>query len=213
VVLNETEFRIVSPHGEGGKTASYQFTASPAYRRVIELLYSDPRVPWRSEVEVLRALIDEGVQKYGAALHSDVVTGMLHELRAVNNMIADARAANDFIASVESLAVEVKKLQDNGLEPMAVGLVHQFRQRILTLGNAIIRDRIVGEINVRFAVLLGRNGMTHEAKPRHERPTLAEAIEPKRASGRFNATSDSHDDDDYHADYHADLTDVFTVGD
>jgi hypothetical protein len=156
----ETEFRIIPPHDSSGKTMNYAgFQAPPRYARVIELLYSEQLTPWRTQSDVMRAFLDLGCHVFGGAIGGSIVPGVLHSLDMMNRLIDQAREANDFAQSIESLDTQVQRLLDGGMRESAVGLVYQYREQAKAMPDRILRRKLVGDINQRFAYLLnGKQG-------------------------------------------------------
>lgn len=157
---SETEFRIIPPHDSGGKTMNYPgFQAAPRYARVVELLYSESLTPWRTQSDVMRAFLDLGCHVFGGAIGGHIVPGVLHSLDMMNRLIDQAREANDFAASIENLNREVDRLVNGDMRESAVGLVYQYREQAKAMPDRILRRKLVGDINQRFAYLLnGRQG-------------------------------------------------------
>lgn len=154
-IYREAEFRIIAPHDLSGKPMTYQsFQAPPRYARIIELLYCDPNVPWRTYSDVMRAFVDLGCNTYGAAAGGTVIPGILHSLAMMNRLIDQAREANDFAQSIDQLEREVKRMVDTEMRESAVGLVYQYREQAKKMPDRILQRRLVGDINQRFAYLL-----------------------------------------------------------
>lgn len=156
---NETEFRIIPPHDNGGRTLNYPgFQAPPRYARIVELLYSEQLTPWRTQSDVMRAFLDLGCHVFGGAIggsaNGHIVPGVLHSLDMMNRLIDRAREANDFAQSIESLDREVQRLVDGTMRESAVGLVYQYREQAKAMPDRILRRKLVSDINQRFAYLL-----------------------------------------------------------
>lgn len=156
-VFNEVEFRVVAPHSNDGRSVGYSFSASPHYKRIIELIYSHPLVPWKTESDVMRAFVDDGVQKFGKVLGGKVLPGLLHSLEMMNRLVEQARQANDFADSIDQLDREVQRLVDGGMRESAVGLVYQYREQAKQMPHRILSRKLVSDINQRFAYLLKGN--------------------------------------------------------
>lgn len=151
----ESEFRIIPPHDNGGRTMNYPgFQAPPRYARIVELLYSEQLTPWRTQSDVMRAFLDLGCHVFGSAIGGHIVPGVLHSLDMMNRLIDRAREANDFAQSIESLDREVQRLVDGAMRESAVGLVYQYREQAKAMPDRILRRKLVGDINQRFAYLL-----------------------------------------------------------
>jgi hypothetical protein len=165
---HEVEFRVISPHSDGpnARSASFSFAAPPKYKRIIELLYSHPLTPWKTESDVLRAFVDYGAHYFGAALGGDIVTGILHSLDMMNRLTDQARETNDFVASIDQVDREVQRLVDSGMRESAVGLVYGYRDQAKRMPDKILRRKVVRDINQRFAYLLtGSQGRKEHEKP------------------------------------------------
>lgn len=164
---HESQFKLIAPHGMDGRTFTYSsFQGPPPYARIIELLYSDPRTPWKTASDVHRAFLDLGCEHYGGILGGEIIPGVLHSLRMMNALVDRARESNDFLASIDQLDREVQRLVDGGMRESAVGLVHQYREAAKALPDRILKRKIVGDINQRFAYLLTGN----QGRKEHERP-------------------------------------------
>lgn len=181
--FREIEFPVIAPHGpEGTARTINAFQAPPKYIRVLELLYSHPDTPWHTQSDVLRAFLDYGCRYFGPVLAgtSKVLGGLLHTIRMMNGIVDRAREANDLAQLIDQLDREVQRMVDGGLRESAVGLVYQHRELARQLDDKIMRRKLVGDINQRFAYLLkgtqGRKageqpsakiGVDHDAEHEH----------------------------------------------
>lgn len=169
IEYHEIAFKVIPPHGSGPvRTVTTQIAVN--YKRVMELLYSHPVIPWQTESDVLRAFIDDGCAKYGPALAGKVVPGLLHQIKMMNNLIEQARAANDLAQSIDQLDHEAQRLIDGGMRETAVGLVYHYREQAKTLKefDRVLSRKLVADINQRFAYLLKGD----QGRKAHERSNV-----------------------------------------
>lgn len=181
-VYREAELKVIPPHGIGSDARGITYPAfqgPPKYMRIMELLFSDVRTPWKTLSDVQRAFMDLGCHVFGLALGGTVMSGLLHNLDMMNELVMKAREANDLAQSMEHLSTEVKRLEDGEMRESAVGLVYHYREAAKLIGDKVLRRRLVGEINKRFGYLLkgaqGRkagevasgNGTRIEVDPEH----------------------------------------------
>jgi hypothetical protein len=167
-VYRETEFRVIAPHGGGPseRAVTITFQINPKYKRVMELLFSDSRTPWRTESDVARAFMDYGAHFFGAAIGGKIITGVLHQLDMMNRLVDQAREGNDFAESIDQLGVQIERYESGGMRESAVGLVYHYRELAKTMPDKILRRKLVADINQRWGYLLKGN----QGRKEHERP-------------------------------------------
>lgn len=156
-VYREAELKVIPPHGIGSDARGITYPAfqgPPKYMRIMELLFSDARTPWKTLSDVQRAFIDLGCHVFGLALGGTIMSGLLHNLDMMNELVGRAREANDLAQSMEHLSTEVKRLEDGEMRESAVGLVYHYREAAKQIADKVLRRRLVGEINKRFGYLL-----------------------------------------------------------
>lgn len=178
----EVEFRVIPPHGANGeRSLNYVCSGPPNYKRVIELLYSHALTPWQTEADVLRAFIDLGCHVYGKAVGGTVIPGILHRLDMMNRLVEEARQLNDFAESIDALDRQAQRMIDGGMRESAVGLVWKYREEAKRLGDAILKRKLVADINQRFAHLLkGAQGRRD-----HEVPVRLTDVDTDASNGGY----------------------------